>query len=114
MHAYHHPEEIRPDHRWVDWFVEFDADDTRQNGLEFVEGLWADKLAAVAILATVAIIVVSIVWCVKGGELQTVFTVMSFVLSGIAGKFFQFAGEDDVEADDCAQLKLLWPRCTIR
>lgn len=71
----------------MDWFVEFDRSDPgKTNGLEFVEGLWAEKLAIIAILATVAIIVVSIVWCVLGGNLQTVFTVMGFVLSLIAGK----------------------------
>ena len=86
MHAYHHPEHIRPDHRWVDWFVEFDADDKRTNGLEFVEGLYAEKLLGLAILGTIAIIVVSIVWSVKGGSLQTVFTVMGFVLTLIAGE----------------------------
>lgn len=80
LHAYHHPERVRPDHHWVDWFVAFDEGDQRTNGLEFVEGIWAEKLVIIAILATVAIIVVSIVWCVLGGSLQTVFTVMSFVL----------------------------------
>jgi hypothetical protein len=86
MHAYHHPDQIRPDHQWVDWFVEFDTNDQRPNGLEFVEGLWADKLAAVAVILSVAIIVVSIVWVLKGGSLQTVFTVMSFVLTFVAGE----------------------------
>lgn len=86
MHAYHHPDRLHPDHRWVDWFVEFDSNDSRPNGLEFVEGLWAEKLALVAILASVAIIVVSIIWCVLGGDLQTVFTVMGFVLTFAAGK----------------------------
>ena len=86
MHAYHHPDRIRPDHHWVDWFVALDEGDTRTNGLEFVEGIWADKLAAVAILATIAIVVVCIVWCVLGGDLQTVFTVMSFVLGLVTGK----------------------------
>jgi len=33
--------------------------------LEFKEGLWAEKLAVVAILVTVAIIVVSVVWCLR-------------------------------------------------
>lgn len=61
-HAFHHPERIRPDHQWVDWFVEFDASETRQNGLEFVEGLWAEKLAVIAIICSLAIIVISIVW----------------------------------------------------
>jgi hypothetical protein len=92
MHAYHHPEQIRSSHRWVDWFVEFDANDDRTNGLEFVEGLWADKLAAVAIVFSIAIVVVSIVWCLKGGQLQTVFTVMSFVLSFVAGESFKLRG----------------------
>lgn len=56
------------------------------NGLEFVEGLYAEKLLGIAIIATIAIIVVCIVWCTLGGNLQTVFTVMGFVLSLIAGK----------------------------
>ncbi len=47
----------------------------------------AEKLAAVAILATVGIIVACIVWCLKGGDLQTVFTVMGFVLTLVAGEF---------------------------
>ena len=86
MHAYHHPESIRPDHRWVDWFVDFDTNDRRPNGLEFIEGLWADKLAAIAVIFSVAIVVVSIVWTLKGGNLQTVFTVMGFVLTFVAGE----------------------------
>ncbi len=76
----------------MDWFEDFDSNDQRTNGLEFVEGLWADKLAAVAILATVGIITASIVWCVKGGDLQTVFTVMGFVLTLVAGKLFACSG----------------------
>lgn len=86
MHAYHHPDQVRPEHDWVDWFVQFDTGDKRPNGLEFVEGLWAEKLAALAVIATIAIIVVSIVWCALGGNLQTVFTVMGFVLTLAAGE----------------------------
>ena len=87
MRAYHHPDTIRPDHEWVHFFVQFaDKNPGVPVGLEFVEGLWAEKLAAIAVLITIAIIVVSIVWCVKGGDLQTVFTVMGFVLSGAAGE----------------------------
>ena len=83
--AYHHPEDLRPERLWVDWFEGFDAGDDRRVGLQFVEGLWADKLAFFGIAATVAIIVVSIVWCVRGGSLQTVFTVMGFVLTLVSG-----------------------------
>ena len=90
MHAVHHPDHLRPDHEWVDWFTRFKADDQGKTvGLEFQEGLWAEKLAIIAILITIAIIIVSIVWVVKGGDLQTVFTVMSFVLTGAAGKFLR-------------------------
>jgi hypothetical protein len=96
-HAYHHPERIRPDHRWVDWFVELDASEERQNGLEFVEGLWTEKLAIIAVMFSIAIVVVSIVWCLLGGNLQTVFTVMGFVLTLVAAQialvalYFQLA-----------------------
>lgn len=87
MHAIHHPDRIRPDHEWVDWFTDFKYDDQGKTvGLEFQEGLWAEKVALIAILITVAIIVVSIVWALKGGQLQTVFTVMGFVLTGAAGE----------------------------
>lgn len=86
MHAYHHPDEVRPDHTWVDFFVELDASDRRTSGLEFVEGLWAEKLVFLALIATAAIIAVSVIWCALGGNLQTVFTVMSFVLSLVAGQ----------------------------
>ena len=55
-------------------------------GLEFQEGLWAEKLAIIAIMLTIAIVVVSIVWVIQGGVLQTVFTVMGFVLTGAAGE----------------------------
>lgn len=90
MHAYHHPDEVRPDHTWVDFFVEFDASDRRTSGLEFVEGLWAEKLVILALIATVAIIAVSVTWCALGGNLQTVFTVMSFVLSLVAGQLERY------------------------
>ena len=87
MHALHHPDRLRPAHEWVDWFVEFKAQDRGKTvGLEFQESLWAEKLAIIAVLITIAIIVVSIVWALKGGQLQTVFTVMGFVLTAAAGK----------------------------
>lgn len=87
IEAYHNPSAIRPAHEWVDFFTTFDQGDQRQNGLEFIEGLWSDKLAAVGVIGTIAIIVTSIVWCMLGGDLQTVFTVMGFVLTLIAGEF---------------------------
>ena len=87
MHAIHHPDSLRPAHDWVDWFTEFKAGERgKPVGLEFQEALWAEKLAIIAILITIAIIVVSIVWVVRGGDLQTVFTVMGFVLTGAAGE----------------------------
>ncbi|MCJ1304195.1 hypothetical protein MMC08_007007 [Hypocenomyce scalaris] len=87
MHAVHHPERIRPEREWIDWFTEFKAEGHGKSvGLEFQEGLWADKLAIIAILITVAIVVVSVIWAVRGGQLQTVFTVMSFVLTAAAAE----------------------------
>ena len=61
-HAFHHPDSLRPEHNWVDWFVAFNDGDERTNGLEFVEGIYGQKLVTIAVLASVAIIVVSIVW----------------------------------------------------
>ena len=111
-HAYHHPERLRPEREWVDWFVGFDRKSADEKGLEFKEGLWAEKLAILAIIATIAIIVVSIVWCVLGGNLQTVFTVMSFVLTLIAGRSFVVVHLR--RSLTCLKLKLHWPRCIFR
>jgi len=44
------------------------------------------EISHLTILIAIAIIVVSIIWCVKGGDLQSVFTVMGFVLTGAAGE----------------------------
>ena len=88
MHAYHHAHTLKTEHLWVDWFIEFKKDPDKSYGLEFKEQLWAEKLAAIAIIITIAIVVVSIVWVIKGGSLQTVFTVMSFILGGATGKSY--------------------------
>lgn len=99
-HAYHHPEEITTQHLWVDYLSNFDANDKRQNGLEFREGLWPQKLGLVALLLSTGIVVASIVWCALGGNLQTVFTVMGFVLSFAAAEialvalYFQVVSND--------------------
>ena len=110
--AYHHPERLLPAHEWIDWYVDFDRTSADEKGLEFKEGLWAEKLAILAIIATIAIIVVSIVWCVLGGNLQTVFTVMSFVLSLIAGESFVVIHLR--KSLTCLKLKLHWQRCIFR
>ncbi len=90
MHALVHPHHIHTTHEWIDWFTEFKSSERgKPVGLEFQEGLWAEKLAIIAILITITIIIVSIVWVVRGGQLQTVFTVMGFVLSGAAGEWSQ-------------------------
>lgn len=125
MHAYHHPDRIRRDHEWVDWFAHLkDQNPDQTVGLEFVEGLWAGKLVAIALLITVAIIIVSVVWVVKGGNLQTVFTVIGFVFTGAAGKYCptqrvalpqspmsQFHSPFKLTS---LQRKLHWWHCTIK
>ncbi|CAD6587525.1 MAG: hypothetical protein ASARMPRED_003171 [Alectoria sarmentosa] len=113
MHAIHHPDRLRPAHDWVDWFTEFKASDRgKPVGLEFQEGLWAEKFAIIAILITIAIIIVSIVWVVRGGQLQTVFTVMGFVLSGAAAElalvalYFQLHVQSPVKGSTRKELLL--------
>jgi len=79
-----HPDRVRTIHEWIDWFVEFEQNPDRTYGLEFVEGIWAEKLGILAIAVNIATIAVSIVWVIKGGNLQTVFTVMSFIITAVA------------------------------
>ena len=128
MHAYHHPDRIHPAHDWVDFFTDLKEDGRGKRkavGLEFVEGLWAEKLAGLAILITIAIIVASAVWCAYGGQLQTVFTVMSFVLGGATGEscvrryfsplWFSLARKDqDGKLKPLKQLKLPFLHFTIK
>jgi len=79
-----HPDRIRTNHEWVDWFIEFEQNPERTYGLEFVEGIWAEKLGLLAIAINIVLIVASVVWVIRGGNLQTVFTVMSFIITGVA------------------------------
>lgn len=68
----------------MSWWQEYEKRSDRTYGLEFIEGLWAEKLGLLAIVINAAIIIVSIIWCIRGGVLQTVFTVMSFVITAAA------------------------------
>ena len=86
MHAYHHPGRIRPDQVWVDWLVHLknSGDPTKSYGLEFVEGLWVEKLVLAAIVGSVALLIPSILWPLKGGDIGNVFTLLDFVESWFA------------------------------
>lgn len=89
MHAYHHPDRLQPDRAWMDWFTAFreGGDAGKTYGLEFVEGLWIEKLAVLAVVLTLGMVTASLVWGLKGGSLDTIFTTMDFVESGFAGEF---------------------------
>ena len=88
MHCYHRPKQIRTRHEWVEWFAEFDnTNQAKTYGLEFIEGVWAEKLGLIAIAINIAIIVASVIWAMKGGDLQTIFTIMGFIITAAAGDF---------------------------
>lgn len=88
MHAYHHPGRIRPDRVWVDWLVHLrnSGDPGKSYGLEFVEGLWVEKLFWAAVIGTVALLIPSFLWPLLGGQIGNVFTLLDFVESWFASK----------------------------
>lgn len=86
LYAYHHPHRIQTEKEWVRWFAKMGSETDRTCGLEFKEGLWAEKFGLLVVGAMVADATTCIIWCTKGGDLDTVFTVMGFVLAAEAGK----------------------------
>ena len=90
MHAYHHPGRIRPDRVWIEWFVHLknSGDPGKSYGLEFVEGLWVQKLLWAAVVGTVAMLIPSIVWPLKGGDIGNVFATLDFCQSWFASTWW--------------------------
>ena len=51
MHALVHPHHVEPAREWIDWFTNFRPQKHgAEIGLEVQEGVWAEKLAIIAIL----------------------------------------------------------------
>lgn len=88
MHAYHHPGRIRRDKLWIGWLVHLknSGDPGKSYGLEFVEGLWVEKLVHAGSFGSALMLIPTILWPLRGGELGIVFTVLSFVQSWISGE----------------------------
>ena len=80
FYAYEHPEDIKTECEWIDWVFRLRQAD-RRHALEFVEGWSGFRIGLIGSLPWVVATVVGVVWTVRGGDVQTAFTVAAFILT---------------------------------
>ncbi|KAH0558413.1 hypothetical protein GP486_004926 [Trichoglossum hirsutum] len=80
MFAYSNPEKITSSTDWVIWAFKLKQEDKRF-ALDFVEGWQASRFIVLGLTPWTISFLMAIVWSARGGNLQTVFTVASFVLT---------------------------------
>ncbi|KAI9794278.1 MAG: hypothetical protein M1833_000421 [Piccolia ochrophora] len=81
MSAFENPSGIRPGTEWVAWVFAMKADPYNKEGLEFVEGWNGRKIAIIGASVLIGTTLMAGLWAGLGGDLQTVFTVASFLLA---------------------------------
>ena len=85
MFAYANPLKVTSKHDWVEWAFKLKQKDKRY-ALEFVEGWEATRIAVLGSVLWMASFLLGIIWSVRGGDIQTVFTVASFVLAAASSR----------------------------
>jgi hypothetical protein len=85
MFAYGNPEKITSDRDWVNWAFKLKQKDKRF-ALDFVEGWQGSRFIILGLVPWTSSFLMAIAWSSRGGDLQTVFTVASFMLTAASSK----------------------------
>ena len=85
FYAYNHPSEFGTETDWIEWVFRLRQPDKR-HALEFVEGWNGTRIAVLGSLPCVASTLVAVIWCARGGDVQTAFTVAAFILTVATGE----------------------------
>jgi hypothetical protein len=84
MYAYLHPNRLSSEHKWIDWVFRLRKSD-RRHALEFVEGWDTTRIAITGSIPWTFSCIVGVVWAVRTGDVQTAFSVASFILTSATG-----------------------------
>jgi hypothetical protein len=85
MYAYRNPERLSSTDDWVQWAFRLRQKD-RRHALEFVEGWNTTRIAISGTVPWLSSCLVGIIWTAMGGDVQTAFTVASFILTSFSSK----------------------------
>lgn len=85
MYAYRNPSKLKSKDEWVKWVFRLRRKDKR-HAIEFVEGWNTTRIAIAGTIPWLSSCLVGIIWAVIGGDIQTAFTVASFILTSSSSK----------------------------
>jgi hypothetical protein len=85
MFAYRHPDQLASNDDWIRWVFRLRRRDKR-HALEFVEGWNTMRIAVAGTVPWLSSCIVGIAWTAAGGDVQSAFTVASFILTSSSSK----------------------------
>ncbi|KAH7141045.1 hypothetical protein EDB81DRAFT_69686 [Dactylonectria macrodidyma] len=80
MYAYRNPSKLESKDDWVKWVFRLRRKDKR-HAIEFVEGWNTTRIAIAGTIPWLSSCLVGVLWAAVGGDIQTAFTVASFILT---------------------------------
>lgn len=86
MYAFQHPDRLNSQDEWIQWVFRLRRQD-RRHAIEFVEGWNTTRIAIAGTIPWLSSCIVGIAWTAAGGDIQTAFTVASFILTSSSGMF---------------------------
>lgn len=85
MFAYLNPGQIESEDDWIQWVFRLRRSD-RRHAVEFVEGWDTTRIAIAGTIPWLSSCIVGIAWTAAGGDVQSAFTVASFILTSSSSK----------------------------
>ncbi|ROW03074.1 hypothetical protein VMCG_05749 [Cytospora schulzeri] len=80
LYAYRHPQTLEDNDEWIRWVFRLRRKDKR-HAVEFVEGWNTTRIAVAGTIPWLSSCIVGIAWAAAGGDVQSAFTVASFILT---------------------------------
>lgn len=87
LFAYRHPEKLHSTDKWILWVYNLRQPD-RRYALEFMESWSALKISIAVSILLVSSTALGVAWAVVKDDVQTAFTVASFVLAAGSRMYF--------------------------
>lgn len=85
MFAYLNPDKVESTDDWIQWVFRLRRREKR-HAVEFVEGWNSTRIAIAGSIPWLSSCIVGIAWTAAGGNVQSAFTVASFILTSASSK----------------------------
>lgn len=81
MYAFENPDKIESKTDWVSWVFRLKSNPDKKYALEFVEGWKGGKIMILGAIPWVGSFLTALIWSACGGDIQTAFSVASYILT---------------------------------